>query len=52
MENTSPPHPPEGGISADVIWRKKCEKGKRKNGENVKEKGKRGKKLKKWEISG
>ncbi len=41
MENT----PPGGGeISADVIWGKKYEKGKRKEGENVKEKGRKRKK--------
>jgi hypothetical protein len=39
------PPPPWGGgeISADVIWGKKYEKVKRKRGENVKEKGRKGK---------
>jgi hypothetical protein len=38
--------PPLGGgeISADVIWGKKYEKAKRKKGENIKEKGRKGKK--------
>ncbi len=30
--------PPGGGISANVIWGKKYEKAKKKQGENVKEK--------------
>ncbi len=55
-----PPPPPLGGkISADVIWEKKYEKVKRKGGENVKEKerkGKekeeRGKKMRKEEVKG
>jgi hypothetical protein len=39
------PLPPGGEekISADVIWGKKYEKVKRKRGENVKEKGRKGK---------
>ncbi len=38
-------YPPPGGekISADVIWGKKYRKLKRKRGENVKEKGRKGK---------
>ncbi len=32
-----------GEISADIIWGKKYEKVKRKRGENVKEKGRKGK---------
>jgi hypothetical protein len=49
---------PWGGISADVIWGKKYEKGKRKKGKNVKVKGKRGrkgrmgKKKSNWEVKG
>jgi hypothetical protein len=37
--------PPRGGkqISAHVMWRKKYEKGEEKKGENVKEKGRKGK---------
>jgi hypothetical protein len=31
--------PPWGGLSADVIWRKKYETGEEKKEENVKEKG-------------
>ncbi len=38
------PPPTRGGkISANVIWGKKYEKAKRKKGENVKEKGRKGK---------
>jgi hypothetical protein len=38
------PLPEGGGISADVIWGGKYEKAKRKRGENIKEKGRKGKK--------
>ncbi len=48
MENTPPPpHPtPLGGgkISADVIWEKKYEKGKRKRGKMQKKKERKRKK--------
>jgi hypothetical protein len=52
LENTPSPPVGRGGISADVIWGKKCEKRKRKweklgekgeKGEKVKEKGRKGK---------
>ncbi len=50
---------PEGEISADVIWEKKYEKGKKKKGENVqetgrkqKEKGRKRKEKRKWEVKG
>ncbi len=43
LENTPPPPPGEGKISADGIWGKKYEKAKRKWG-NVKGKGRKGKK--------
>jgi hypothetical protein len=53
-----PPRPQGEKISADVIWRKKYEKGKNK-GENVKqkerkgkEKKERGKKKRKLEVKG
>jgi hypothetical protein len=53
LENT-----PRGGISANVIWGKKYENVKRKRGENVKEKGRkgkneeRGKQMRKGEVKG
>ncbi len=43
MENTPPPR---GKISADVIWGKKY-KGEEKKGDNVKEKGRKGKEIEK-----
>jgi hypothetical protein len=36
----SPPSPPKGGISSNVIWEEKYEKGKEKGG-NVREKGRK-----------
>jgi hypothetical protein len=44
LENTPPPLPLWGVISADVIWGKKYETGKRKKGENVRERRRKGKK--------
>jgi hypothetical protein len=41
-----------GKISADVIWRKKYEKAKRKRGEMLKKKEERGKKMRKGEVKG
>jgi hypothetical protein len=38
-----PPPPGGGEISANVIWGKKYEKAKRKRGENIKEKRRKGK---------
>jgi hypothetical protein len=40
------PPPPRGGISSNVIWGKKYEKGKRKKGKMRKKKEERGKKKK------
>ncbi len=44
LENTPPPL--EGEISANVIWGEKFEKGEK--GENVKQKGRKGKEKEKW----
>jgi hypothetical protein len=49
LENTFPPPPGGGEISADVIWGKKYEKRKRKRGRRVKEKWKGERKMKKGE---
>jgi hypothetical protein len=50
LEKSLPP--PGGGISADVMWGKKYEKGEEKKEENVIEKGRKGKEMRKGEIKG